>query len=210
MISSLSRNLPRTTAAAASTRIRPAFSIVASTHLRRPPPPTRPAFLLPRASFASGSDSSDDDDEGKDSTTALRVDAIADIIAAEHGLKLSVSRKIVATLFDTIVEVRCIVIAERCPAHATSSRRVSPFVQNSSFVSPSFHTIQNSMGNINEQYRHIEVVGHQETDRGDHWIRQICPPRGPREGLHQPAGLQGTEDLEAPDDANQIHAAEAF
>jgi hypothetical protein len=114
ILSSLSRNLPRTTAAAASTRIRSAFSIVSSNHLHHLPPPTRPAFLLPRASFVSGSDSSDDD-EGKDPTTALRVDAIADIIAAEHGLKLSVSRKIVATVFDTIVEVRCIVSLRDAP-----------------------------------------------------------------------------------------------
>lgn len=101
MISSLSRNLPRTTAAAASTRIRPALSTTANNLS-----PLRPAFLT-RASFISGGPGHevDDDDDGKE-RTALRVDGIADIIAAEHDLKLSESRKILATVFDTIVEVR--------------------------------------------------------------------------------------------------------
>jgi len=143
ILSSLSRNLPRTTAAAASTRIRPAFSIVASTHLRRPPPlspPTRrrPAFLLPRASFASGSgyssdddDDDDDDDGGKEdsttTTTDLRVDAIADIIAAEHSLKLPVSRKIIATVFATIAEVRCCIFVSLrdAPSRATPLRHAA-------------------------------------------------------------------------------------
>jgi hypothetical protein len=54
-------------------------------------------------------------------TTVLRIDAIADIIAAEHSLKLSKSRKIIATVFDTIVEVRCCIFVS--PRDAPPPRR---------------------------------------------------------------------------------------
>jgi hypothetical protein len=120
MISSLSRNLPRATAAwgAASTRIirpSPYSSIVASSTHRRPLPARRLPFHYPRASFVGaipgvgegdGDGEEGDDDDDKNSTAGLKGDAIADIVAAEHELKLSDSRKIVATVFDTIVEVR--------------------------------------------------------------------------------------------------------
>jgi hypothetical protein len=74
-------------------------------------PASRLPFHYKRASFVgAGAGPGDGDGDGKGAMVGIKGDAIADIVAAEHGLKLSESKKIVATVFDTIVEVRDFVI----------------------------------------------------------------------------------------------------
>mmetsp|Transcript_41346 Transcript_41346/g.86790 ORF Transcript_41346/g.86790 Transcript_41346/m.86790 type:complete len:154 (-) Transcript_41346:339-800(-) len=90
MILSLSRHtISRTAAAAAFRWTRPAASSSAIL-------PTHPAISLSpsqsQAFFSSNGDKT------------LNRDAIADILCAEYGLKMTESKRILATVFDTIVE----------------------------------------------------------------------------------------------------------
>ena len=56
-------------------------------------PPASPS--PPARSFSASSDAK------------IGRDALADILCKEYGLKMSESRRIMDTVFDTIVEVRC-------------------------------------------------------------------------------------------------------
>jgi hypothetical protein len=95
MISFLARTASSAWSPATRIVFCPSLSTVAST-----PVTTlthRPFLFFSRASSSLPSENDD---------AVLRRDAIAEIIAAEYELKLGLSKKIVSTVFDTIVEVR--------------------------------------------------------------------------------------------------------
>mmetsp|Transcript_15940 Transcript_15940/g.28713 ORF Transcript_15940/g.28713 Transcript_15940/m.28713 type:complete len:181 (+) Transcript_15940:66-608(+) len=115
MISYLSRQLlPRTTATAAVVtlqRTRPSVAIAAAVtqqqylYSHHQQPHQSPNFSSHYRSFSSF----DDDDEVKvkgikDKEKKLNRDAIADILCAEYGLKMAESKRVLNTVFDTIVE----------------------------------------------------------------------------------------------------------
>ena len=114
MISFLARQLPRTAASALSspvTRTSPSLSTFASTPVTlltdRPRGGETSCRIKTRGPYGAlffSRTSSSLPNENDDAV--LRRDAIAEIIAAEHELKLALSKKIVAMVFDTIVEVR--------------------------------------------------------------------------------------------------------
>lgn len=89
MISSLSRRtLPRITAAAAFQRTRPTTATVTALYDQ--------PVLFSRRVFSSIDE--------EDRVRALNRDAIADILCAEYGLKMVESKRVLATVFDTITE----------------------------------------------------------------------------------------------------------
>ena len=85
----IARYLPRTTAAAALKCARPAFTRHINYYSQH--------ISYQRASLSSIPSA------GKDGT--LSRDALADIIVAEHGLSGAESKRVLTTIFDTIVEV---------------------------------------------------------------------------------------------------------
>ena len=123
MIPSLCRHiLPRTATVVAhhshSPLVRPAvvpsIQEVSASAARR--------YYSPLDGANPASTSTNDDDK---KPAGLSRDAIADIISDEYGLKLAESKRIVVTVFDTIVEVRfvynisvlCVCVIANCWVH---------------------------------------------------------------------------------------------